>query len=65
MFAEWFQMQVTILVLRPVVVSLDLTTLLFSREHDDDTGVLLPNYFPEVLCSISELRVTHTDTNVP
>jgi hypothetical protein len=65
MFAEWFQMQVTVLVLGPVVVSLDLTALLLSREHNDDTGILLPHYLPEVLCNVSKLSVIHTDANVP
>jgi hypothetical protein len=47
------QMQMTVMLVRPVVVSLDLASLLFRSEHDDDASILLPYDFPKVLILVS------------
>ena len=47
--SQLLQVQVTEMLVRPIVVCLDLTTLLLSSKHDNDANVLLPDNTPEVL----------------
>jgi hypothetical protein len=42
-------MQIAEVLVRPVVVCLDLSTLLLSGKHDDDANILLPDNAPEIL----------------
>jgi hypothetical protein len=49
-------MKMTVVVVRPVIVSFDLTTLLFGSKHDNDAYVLLPHDVPKVLMAVSRCR---------
>lgn len=43
----------TILLARPVVMSLELAAFLLRGKHDYDTNILLPHDVPEILFRIS------------
>jgi hypothetical protein len=53
-FAERVQVEVAVVLVRPIVVGLDLSAFLFSSKHDDDANILLPHDLPEILRVVSD-----------
>ena len=49
LFGEELETHGSVLLVAPVIVGLDLATLLFGSKHDDYAGILLPDYVPKVL----------------
>ena len=48
-FSKTTQMEMTVVVVFPIVVGLDLATLLLGSKHDNYSHILLPDNLPKVL----------------